>query len=88
MSAGSAATTGSSDPVAAFQDAMARFGIVSKHPIRANGRLNRFDVEGDSRGSKNGYYTLHLDGRPAGRPACLAAGSVGSRRPGRPMARR
>ena len=39
-----------------------------------DGRLHRFDVEGDRKGSRNGYYTLHLDGRPAGAFGCWKRG--------------
>ena len=54
------------DPVAAFHAAMAQRGIALKGMPIGDGNLHRFYVEGDRKGSKNGYYTLHLDGRPAG----------------------
>jgi putative DNA primase/helicase len=51
---------------AAFRDAMHGAGITPPNRIEADGTLHRFHVEGDRRGSLNGYYLLHLDGRPAG----------------------
>lgn len=41
-------------------------GITPPDEIIADGKLHRFHVEGDRHGSKNGAYTLHLDGVPAG----------------------
>ncbi|GAB4262882.1 MAG: hypothetical protein Kow0065_13600 [Methylomicrobium sp.] len=49
-----------------FRAAMAEAGMTTNESIIADGRLHRFHVEGDKRGSKNGAYTLHLNGRPAG----------------------
>ena len=63
-----------SDPVSAFQDAMAQRGIVLKGAPVPDGRLHRFDVEGDRKGSRNGFYMLHLDGRPAGVFGCWKRG--------------
>ena len=68
----SMSTTG--DPVSEFQEAMARLGVAPKQPIQPDGRLHRFDVEGDREGSKNGFYTLHLDGRAAGAFGCWKRG--------------
>ena len=62
------------DPIAAFQAAMAQRGLVLKGVPIGDGRLHRFDVEGDRKGSKNGYYALHLDGRPAGAFGCWKRG--------------
>ena len=62
------------DPIVAFQAAMAQHGIVLKGTPVGDGRLHRFDVEGDPKGSKNGYYTLHLDGHPAGVFGCWKRG--------------
>src|SRR4051794_1297143 len=64
----------SSDPASKFRDAMAQHGIVLKGMPVGDGKLHRFDVEGDRKGSKTGYYTLHLDGRPAGAFGCLKRG--------------
>ncbi|MGD9508350.1 MAG: DUF5906 domain-containing protein [Geminicoccaceae bacterium] len=58
------------DPVAEFQAAMARDGIAFNGTPIGDGRLRRFDVEGDRKGSKTGYYTLYLDGYPAGIYGC------------------
>jgi len=56
------------DIVAQFVDAMHAAGVAPADPgvIIADGALHRFRVEGDKSGSKNGYYTLHLDGAAAG----------------------
>lgn len=50
----------------AFRAAMAAAGLPPPDRIEADGRIHRFRVEGDKAGSKNGWYCLHLDGRPAG----------------------
>jgi len=55
-----------SDPVSAFQSAMADAGLVCPDFLNGDGNLHRFRVEGDKNGSKNGWYTLHLDGLPSG----------------------
>jgi putative DNA primase/helicase len=56
------------DPIRAFKDAMAAAGVPmsSRADVRADGKIHRYDVDGDPRGSRNGWYVLHLDGRPAG----------------------
>jgi len=41
-------------------------GIMPPDSIEADGTLRRYRVDGDKRGSLNGWYCLHLDGRPAG----------------------
>ena len=58
------------DHIAAFHAAMAQRGIAVKGMPIGDGNLHRFDVEGDRKGSKSGYYTLHLDGHPAGVFGC------------------
>ncbi len=55
-----------SDAIADFRDAMRANGVPYAGDIIADGKLHRCYVEGDRRGSKNGWYLLHLDGRPAG----------------------
>jgi putative DNA primase/helicase len=50
---------------AAFADAMASAGVPPPADIIGDGRLHRFYVEGDRRGSRNGWYVLYLDGMPA-----------------------
>lgn len=49
-----------------FAAAMRAVGLATDEPIRADGNLHRFRVEGDKRGTKNGFYVLHADGIPAG----------------------
>ena len=63
-----------SDPVADFQDAMAQAGIITKQRLVGDGKLHRIHIEGDSKSSKTGFYTLHLDGRPAGAFGCWKRG--------------
>ena len=53
-----------------FIKALDKAGLRTKEIIIADGRLRRFHVDGDSPGSKNGWYVLYSDG--------LAAGSFGS----------
>lgn len=53
-----------------FTQAMSTAGIQTDDAIIADGKLHRVHVEGDSRGSKNGYYVLHDDN--------IAAGAFGS----------
>jgi len=50
-----------------FRAAMARAGIQCDDPIVGNGEIQRFMVDGDRPGSKNGWYVLHIDGVPAGK---------------------
>ena len=54
------------DPINAFKGAMAHAGLLPNESIKPDGRLHRFKVKGDKLGSKNGFYGLHLDHRPAG----------------------
>ncbi|MCB1506869.1 MAG: toprim domain-containing protein [Hyphomicrobiaceae bacterium] len=49
-----------------FRAAMRDAGIAPPDVIEADGQLHRFRVEGDKAGSRNGWYSLHLDGRAAG----------------------
>jgi len=55
---------------ASFREAMAQAGLVTDNPIIADGRLHRFDVNGDKRGSLAGWYVLHSDGITAGAFGC------------------
>ena len=57
-----------------FTDAMRSHGMLVDAQIIDDGQLRRVHVEGDARGSKNGWYVLHNDG--------LASGSFGSWRSG------
>jgi putative DNA primase/helicase len=54
------------DPIRAFQDAMRAAGINPPAELNGDGRLHRFHVEGHRRGTRNGAYVFHLDGKPAG----------------------
>jgi putative DNA primase/helicase len=49
-----------------FHAAMRQRGIITPEPIPADGQLHRFYVEGDRRGSRNGWAVLYPDGVPAG----------------------
>lgn len=49
-----------------FRSAMREFDIETDAEIVADGKRHRFDVIGDKRGSKNGWFVLHMDERPAG----------------------
>ena len=51
---------------AAFQEAMANAGLLTQDPVIADGILHRIHLEGHKRGSRNGAYVLHGDGRAAG----------------------
>lgn len=54
-----------SDPVGAFQAAIADAGLVPPRKLVPDGRLHRFAPNGDARDDA-GWYVLHLDGVPAG----------------------
>lgn len=60
----------SEDHITSFRDAMAKEGIVYNGPIDADGHLHRFQVEGDAKGKRNGFYTLYIDEHPAGVFGC------------------
>jgi putative DNA primase/helicase len=49
-----------------FKSAIQHKGITPPSIIIGDGNRHRFHVEGDKRGSLNGWYRLHLDGRAAG----------------------
>lgn len=53
-----------------FRLAMAEHNISHSGDISADGKLNRFHVDGDAAGSKNGWYILHFDESPAGQFGC------------------
>ncbi len=59
---------------AAFRDAMTAAGIAPPQNIVADGRLHRFDVNDDRRGTRTGWYILHLDNLPAGVFGCWKRG--------------
>jgi putative DNA primase/helicase len=58
------------DAVSAFRDVMMGQGIETREEIVADGHLHRTHVEGDRKGSRNGWYCLHYDERPAGMFGC------------------
>lgn len=49
-----------------FRGAMAEAGLIYHGPICADGRLHRIHIEGDSRGTRNGWFVLHANNVPAG----------------------
>ncbi len=51
------------NPVIGMLDAMAAAGIRPANPgeIVADGQIHRFEVDGDKRGTRNGWYVLHGD---------------------------
>jgi len=53
-----------------FLEAMAEQGIVPSDNLKFEGKLERFRVEGDALGSKNGWAILHIDNSPAGQFGC------------------
>ncbi len=60
----------SADAIHEFQDAMAAAGIVVRGQIIADGKIHRYHVEGDHKGSRNAWALLHLDEKPAGAFGC------------------
>lgn len=50
--------------------AMREQGIETQDSLRLDGTLERFYVEGDRKGSKNGWVCAHLDAKPAGQFGC------------------
>jgi putative DNA primase/helicase len=59
------------DLIQSFLDALKAAGLETRDKIDPNGKLHRFHVEGDRKGSRNGWYVLHLDdGKPAGAFGC------------------
>ena len=62
------------DTIDAFRAAMHEAGASSPDVIEADGLLHRFHIEGDKRGTLNGWYCLHLDGRAAGMQTFLRPG--------------
>ncbi|MEC7702975.1 MAG: toprim domain-containing protein [Pseudomonadota bacterium] len=49
-----------------FRDAMAQAGLSTKEPIISDGAIHRIHLEGDSQGSRNGWYVLYGDDCPFG----------------------
>ena len=56
------------DTVGQFRQVLADAGLPAAPETNfiCDGELHRFRVESDKRGSRNGWYVLHLDGVPAG----------------------
>lgn len=62
-----------SDPTAQFRAAMLTAGLTPPDEIVADGRLHRFSSNGKAK-DDSGWYTLHLDGTPAGAFGCWRSG--------------
>jgi phage/plasmid primase-like uncharacterized protein len=58
------------DIVEQFRRAMADEKIKVEDEIIADGSIHRCHVVGDSKGSKNGWFVLHIDEHPAGQFGC------------------
>lgn len=52
--------------IADFTAAMKDRGLETHDAIIGSGKIERFHVIGDDAGTKNGWYVLHIDERPAG----------------------
>lgn len=52
--------------VDAFRDAIIASGLGDPGQIAADGEIHRFSTADDKHGGKSGWYSLHLDGLPAG----------------------
>lgn len=61
-----------------FRAAMAAAGLKTDDTLNADGELQRFHVDGDPKGSRNGWYVLFTDGVPAGGFGCWKRGTNGS----------
>lgn len=55
-----------SNPLADFRRAMEEAGLAPPSDPIADSKLHRYHVEGDRRGSRNGWYVLHPDEPAAG----------------------
>jgi putative DNA primase/helicase len=53
-----------------FLEAMAEQDIVPSQNLNFEGKLERFHVQGDALGSRNGWAILHIDNAPAGQFGC------------------
>jgi len=61
------------DPIEQFRAAIAGAGLEPPESIEADGKIHRFSTSG-KRGDEAGWYSLHLDGIPAGSFGCWRAG--------------
>lgn len=50
------------DFISAFEAALQKAGIPSSSAVISDGRLRRYNVVGDTKGRKNGWYRLTIDG--------------------------
>ena len=62
-----------SDPIELFRLAIAAAGLTPPDTINAAGSIHRFSSNG-KRGDDSGFYSLHLDGIPAGFLGCWREG--------------
>lgn len=62
-----------SDPIEQFRAAIAGAGLEPPEHIEADGKIHRFPTSG-KRGDEAGWYSLHLDGIPAGSFGCWRSG--------------
>lgn len=62
-----------SDPIEQFRAAIAGAGLEPPDHIEADGKIHRFATSG-KRGDEAGWYSLHLDGIPAGSFGCWRSG--------------
>ena len=58
-----------SDLTEQFKAEIARAGLTPPDTIEADGQRHRFDADG-RKGKNTGWYTLYLDGLPAGNFGC------------------
>jgi len=58
------------DLIEEFRGAMAEKGIVTADGIIADGKIHRVHVESDRKSQRNGWYALHIDGKPNGVFGC------------------
>lgn len=64
-------TAAVANPLLEFLDVIAQYGIVPTERIVPDSeKIQRFHVQGDRRGTKNGWCRLHLDERPAAAFGC------------------
>tara|TARA_R110002096_G_scaffold226108_1_gene415401 strand:+ start:1385 stop:2263 length:879 start_codon:yes stop_codon:yes gene_type:complete len=47
-----------------LHDEMAAHGLAPDDPLITDGVIHRFDVDGEKRGRKSGWYVVHADARP------------------------
>ena len=62
-----------SDPIEHFRLAIAAAGLIAPELIDADGAIHRFSTNG-KQGDDSGWYSLHMDGIPAGSFGCWRQG--------------